>query len=108
MQAAAGAAEGREEDLLGNLADQALVHDFDAWNGIHPSGIEVHTDVHSAREEDEHINVTTRKVKGRVSGLTAGNAAGKTDDPDTDKISVAGSVSDVTPPPPTNLSLIHI
>ena len=46
--------------------------------------------------------MTTRRVKGQVNDLTdkqeVGNAA-KADD--ADKISVAGSVSDVTPPPQT-------
>ena len=69
------------------------------WNGDHPpgtgTGIEVQAEVHATREEDEYVNVTTR-VKKRNDDLTSKrDLLGK----DADKISIAGIVSDVTPPP---------
>ena len=77
-------------DLLGNLQEEAAgggiedtaVHDFDAWDGDLPPGT-VRAEIHTSGTEG-HVNVTTRRGKGR--GLTD----------DADKISV---VSDVTPPP---------
>ena len=95
--AAAGAGAGdaqntgtgvQTEDLLG---DAATVHDFDNWTEEIPPG-QVRADVHAAREDGDtgNVNVTTRR----------GGASGTRTRQDDDKISIAGSVSDVTPPPP--------
>ena len=51
--------------------------------------------MHAGGETEEHINVTTRKVKVSVPLTDA-----KDEQDQADKISVAGSVSDVTTPPP--------
>ena len=71
---AAGATTPPDGDLLGGLdqedpreqpacpADDPLAHEFDAWNGVHPPGIEVRDSVAAAGagREEEHVNVTTR------------------------------------------------
>ena len=52
------------QDLLGGMDQEALEHDFDAWNGINPPGTSTQADVHSGIEEDpDHINVTSRAKK---------------------------------------------
>ena len=115
-----------EGDLLGGQVDAVhseVVHDFDAWDGDNPPGTRhvVAADVHGSSGQDldqEHSNVTTRRVKTHVSfdalthaedagaGASAGAGAAATSTQtndalhDADKISV-GSVSDVTPPPST-------
>ena len=100
--AAADAAAGAPAavgDLMGDpadttpLANNSLTQDFAAWNGNVPPGIEVDAEVHERDQEQQiNSNVTTRGFAAN-NGLTADRAA------DEDKISVAGSVSDVTPPP---------
>ena len=63
--------------------------------GVPPS-IEVEAEVHEREQEHIHSNVTTRRDRKYTAagGLTADpNAA------EEDKISLAGSISDVTPPP---------
>ena len=99
--------------LLGDLLTPAPAsqerHDFDIWDGVNPPGlhpgaasIETQADVHRSGEEEEsqHDNVTVRRVRIQ-DGLTdaAGGLDAKPAD-NADGISVAGSVSDVTPPPP--------
>ena len=85
--------EVETEDLLGD----ATVHDVDTWNGDQPPGRRIQADVHTERRQEQHINVTTRRDRKFINddGITeeAARAA------DEDKISVAGSVSDVSPPP---------
>ena len=86
-------------DLMGDPdadlpADHPLAQDFAAWNGNVPPGIEVRAEVHERGQEQQvNSNVTTRRGFAATDGLTADRVA------DDDKISVAGSVSDVTPPP---------
>ena len=103
--AAAGPSVG---DLL--LPEQPVVqpaaqpaaeqHDFDLWDGDTPPGLNIQAQVHAA-EGQGHVNVTTRTIKNSVK-LTEGAEEDTTAEDNTDRISVAGSVSDVT------LSLIHI
>ena len=80
-------------DLLGGLDAGDTLHDFAACNGDRPPPETVQAEVHAGDREErdnyEHANVTTRRNKNTVL----------TNDDQADKISVAGSVSDVTPPP---------
>ena len=62
--AAAVDTEG-QEDLLGDTVDpadaEAVVHDFDKWDGDSPPGQVVEAKIHAATEQDlgqEHGNVT--------------------------------------------------
>ena len=113
LDADAGAAS--VDPLVGDLlqpraTSDDIVHDFDLWDGDIPPGAgagagavarsSIEADVHAGGEDGEHVNVTTRRVKVSVP-LT--DAKGEQDQ--TDKISVAGSVSDVTPPPPVTGSI---
>ena len=100
--------------LLGNLLDpqEPVRHDFDLWDGNNPPGfnagrqIEVQAEINGAATERENINVTTRRPRDGVftSATDLPDGAVGTDNAadNTDKISVAGSVSDVTPPPNTH------
>ena len=87
---AAGAAEANvaaEVDTGDLLGDATTVHDWDQ-----PPDRRVQVDVHAARGgEEQNINVTTRRGQVLAPDLRARA--------DEDKISIAGSVSDVTPPP---------
>ena len=86
-----------QDPALGRTA--ASVHDFDVWTGNTPPGLETlaEVDVHRAEGgEDTFSNVTTRKVKDRLPHSSPAD----TKEDDTDKISIAEAVSDVTPPPP--------
>ena len=81
-------------------ADDPLSHEFAAWNGITPPGIEVNAEIHSMEEiqQEEHVNVTTRRNKAYTNkGLTP-DAAKLADE---DKISVTGSLPDNTTAPPS-------
>ena len=89
--AAAPAPVGAVGDLMGG--------DFAQWTDTVQPSIEVDAEVHENEQDREQINsnVTTRRRGVTVSdGLTA-DSHGAADE---DKISIAGSVSDVTPPPP--------
>ena len=90
------------EDLLGGDDD------FEAWDGDVPPARRLHAEIHAEMDAQgsnvaADANVTTRR--GRAPSTDRRAKA------EEDKISVAGSVSDVTPPPNfqgTHLSLIHI
>ena len=79
-----------EADLLGD-DEQAIVHDFAAWNGDQPPGsnrAEVHGGVEKERE-DVGVN-TSRRGQRLNDGLTS--------HVDDDKISVSGSIHGVPSP----------
>ena len=96
-------------DLLGGTP--AL--DLAAWDDQRSPAVETQADVHATGGEQEHVNVTVRKTSqltltnkpedvadAAVSGAAGGAPAGagaRLDD--ADRISLAGSVSDVTAPP---------
>ena len=89
---------------VGDLLHQGqVVHDFDLWDGETPptNGIEVQVDVNSAKQEQ--VDETTKRERVRLTGAD-GQAARAAAAEDADRISVAGSVPDVTPPPPTQAS----
>ena len=96
------AVEVRQDPSVDDLLSGGITHDFDAWDGDLPPGARTgitRAEVHGSAIEDEHANVTTRKGKVHFGG----DKKNENEDclPDAaDKISVAGSVSDVTPPPP--------
>ena len=73
--------------------DDLLVHDFDAWTGVNPPGTQTRADIHATGEE-ESVNTNKESFFG---------AGGLTSRADEDKISVADSVSDVAPPPPSGI-----
>ena len=90
--AAANATPAHEVDTEDLLGGATTVHDFAAWtDGRPPDRTQV--DVHSERDGGDtnvNVNVTTRRGQTLAPDIHAS---------DEDKISVAGSVSDVTPPP---------
>ena len=91
------AAVGAVDEEVGGVdrpADDPLAHEFAAWNGNVPPGIEVDAVVHAATGQEQHVNVTTRKKYTEAFTGGQGDAAKSAEE---DKISV---VSDVTPPPP--------
>ena len=57
-------AVGAVDEEVGGVdrpADDPLAHEFAAWNGNVPPGIEVDAVVHAATGQEQHVNVTTRK-----------------------------------------------